>query len=131
MRSAIENPTVVQAYLDMEVGLGRLIGPVSEHLVPKGAQISPFGVIPKSNQPGKWRFIVNLSSLEGSSVNDGIHPDLCSLQYFRLDAVIHHVCTMEPGALLAKLDIDSAYRIVPIHLRQASSRNEMEGVGIF
>jgi hypothetical protein len=115
MQSAIDNPKVVQAYLDMEVGLGRLVGPIQEHLVPRGAQISPFGVIPKTSQPGKWRLILNLSSPEGSSVNDSIEPELCSLQYLRLDQVIRHVSGMEQRALLAKMDIDAAYRMVPVH----------------
>ena len=115
MQSAIENPTVVQAYIDMEVALGRLLGPVHPQIVPQGTQLSPFGVIPKTSQPGKWRLILNLSSPDGGSVNEGIEPDLCSLQYFRLDEVVRYFCTMDPGALLAKMDIDAAYRKVPVH----------------
>ena len=115
MQSATENPSVVQAYLDMEVALGRLLGPVQPQVVPRGTQISPFGVIPKTSQPGKWRLILNLSSPDGGSVNEGIEPELCSLQYFRLDEVVRYICTMEPGALIAKLDIEAAYRMVPVH----------------
>ena len=35
------------------------VGPLPPHLLPK-AQISPFGVIPKSSQPGKWWLAVYL-----------------------------------------------------------------------
>ena len=72
MRSVLDNASVVQEYLDKEVTLGRIVGPVSPEMVPVGTQLSAFGVIPKSNQPGKWRLIVDLSSPGGRSVNDGI-----------------------------------------------------------
>lgn len=114
MASTSERPEVVQAYLDKEVALGRVVGPVDPERVPEGTQLSPFGVIPKS-QPGKWRLIVDLSSPGGSSVNDGIEPELCSLQYLRLDEVVRQVVHSGPGTLLAKMDIESAYRMVPVH----------------
>ena len=81
LHSAAENAGVVQVYLDNEVALGRIVGPVEPHYIPTGTQLSPFGVIPKSNQPGKWRLIVDLSSPESASVNSGIEPELCSMQY--------------------------------------------------
>ena len=115
MLSAMENAGVVQEYLDKEVSLGRVVGPISPELTPTGAQVSPFGVIPKSSQPGKWRLIVDLSSPEGSSVNGGIEPELCSLQYLRLDEVVQRIAQVGQGALLAKMDIDSAYRMIPVH----------------
>lgn len=58
MRSALDNPQVVQEYLDKECSKGHIAGPLPLHALPY-AQISPFGVIPKSLQPGKWRLIVN------------------------------------------------------------------------
>ena len=115
MWSAIENPSVMQAYLDVEVGLGRVCDPVQSQLVPKGTQLSPFGVILKPKQPGRWRLIPDLSSLDSWSVNSGIEPELCSLQYLCLDEVIRYICTMEPGALLAKMDIETAYQIIPVY----------------
>ena len=105
---------MVQAYLDKEVALGRVVGPLPLDSIPKGTQISPFGVIPKS-QPGKWRLIVDLSSPGGMSVNDGIEPELCSLQYLRVDEVVRRIVTMGRGTLMAKMDIESAYRMVPVH----------------
>ena len=51
----------------------RVAGPFPSSLLPN-LQISSFGVIPKRGQPGKWRLIVDLSSPEGSSINDGIDP---------------------------------------------------------
>ena len=71
MHSALEKPDVIQEYLEKEVARGRVVGPIDPDLAPPYTQISPFGVIPKSSQPGKWRLIVDLSSPEGKSVNDG------------------------------------------------------------
>lgn len=90
-----------------------MIGPLENSLCDK-IQISPFGVIPKS-KPGEWRLIIDLSSPEGFSVNDGIDKACCSLQYITLDMVVEKIRQYGPGALLGKLDIKSAYRIIPVH----------------
>ena len=73
---------------------------------------SPIGVIPKSNQPGKWRLIVDLSSPHGQS---GIEPHLCTVEYLRMDEVLGRIAASGRGTLLAKMDIASAYRMVPVH----------------
>ena len=115
MRSALDNAAVVQEYLNKEVSLGHMIGPVSPEMMPIGTQISPFGVIPKSSQPGKWRLIVNLSSPDGRSVKSGINTELFSLSYLHLDQVTDHILKKGRGTKLAKMDIASAYHIVPVH----------------
>ena len=63
MRSAEEQPQVVQAYLDKEVDEGRVwdVGSVEEAAA-MGVHCSPFGVIPKRGKPGKWRLILDLSA---------------------------------------------------------------------
>ena len=115
MRSALDNAAVVTQYLKEEVGLGRVIWPISPGQVPASTQLSPIGVIPKSSQPGKWRLIVDLSSPHGRSVNDAIEPELCSLEYLRLDEVVGLIATSGRGTQLAKMDIASAYRMVAVH----------------
>ena len=72
-------------------------------------------IIPKKNKPGKWRLIVDLSSPEDASVNDGIEKEICSLSYTSVDAVADKVMALGRGAMLAKMDIKQAYRMVPIH----------------
>ena len=114
MLSAETNPEVVTAYLQEEVTLGRVLGPLPTGSVP-GVQVSPFGVIPKGHTPGKWRLIVDLSSPTGNSVNDGIAPDSCSLSYISVDDISGVIVSVGKGALLAKVDIKSAYRIMPVH----------------
>lgn len=76
-----------------------------------------FGVIPKGRRQNRWRLIVNLSTLEDGSVNDGISRELSSLCYVSVDDVIGSVRQLGKGALLAKMDIKQAYRNVPVHLQ--------------
>ena len=114
MPSAEANPSPVQDYLSQEVAANRVIGPLhmdqSLHV-----HISRFGVIPKRHQPGKWRLILDLSHPLGSSVNDGISRDLCSLQFASVDDAAGIVLAKGAGARLAKIDIAKAYRNVPVH----------------
>ena len=106
---------MVWDYLSKEVSLRRVIGPIHPAVLPAGTQVSPFGVIPKSSLPGKWQLIVDLSSATNKSVNDGIDPELCSVHYLRLDEVLEAVVQCGRGFFLPKMDIEGAYRMVPVH----------------
>ena len=79
------------------------------------AHISRFGVIPKCHTPKKWRLIIDLSHPAGHSVNDGIPKSLCSLSYVTVDTAIRHILNTGTGALLAKIDIKHAFRLLPVH----------------
>ena len=59
--------------------------------------------------------ITDLSFPPGQRVNDGIDPLLCSLSYTTVDKAAQIVSELGPGALLAKVDTESAYRLVPVH----------------
>ena len=109
-----QNSSVISDYLQREVSLNRMWK--YPHLVsPPGIHISPIGVIPKKNKPGKWRLIVDLSSPRGFSVNDGISPDLSTLSYTSVDHLASLVLSNGRGAFLVKADIKEAYRMIPIH----------------
>ncbi|XP_075126878.1 integrase/recombinase xerD homolog [Leptodactylus fuscus] len=54
-------------------------------------------------------------SKDGSSVNDGIDPVLCSVVYASFDTALSWVRRCGQGALLAKTDIESAFRLLPVH----------------
>ena len=114
MKSVKENPGVVEEYLANEREAGRLLGPLTQKET-EGVHVSPFGVIPKGRQTGKWRLIVDLSSPRGGSVNEGISSELCSLSYIAVDDVAEMVLQLGRGAKLAKFDLAKAYRMVPVH----------------
>ena len=90
MLSATKNPQVVDKYLDKEVKLGGVVGPMEVTDLP-GIHVNRFGVIEKPHQPGKYRLIVDLSYPEGHSVNDGIEPELCTLKYTSINAAVAKV----------------------------------------
>ena len=83
MRSALDNPGPIQEYLDKEISAGRVMQVTC--LDTAVVHTSKFGVIPKGNQVGKWRLILDISSPAGTSANDGIDKELCSIRYTTLD----------------------------------------------
>ena len=111
MPSAEEQRAALDAYLAKEKGAGRLVGPLMQQQV----NTSKMGVIPKGHTPVKWRVITDLSHPPGASVNDGIDPAFCSLTYVSVDMVAEAVAALGTGALMAKIDIESAYRLIPVH----------------
>lgn len=112
MRSAEEHPEVVRKYLASECAQGRVLGPFDPQSLAE-VNISRFGVIPKNS--GGWRLILDLSSPEGESVNDGIEEAACSLTYVSLEDAAKAIVRYGPGCLLSKVDIKQAYRMVPVH----------------
>lgn len=117
MLSAQLHPIVVTQYLEKEKRLGRMLGPFDLQQLTVPLHINRFGVIPKGCNTGKWQLITNLSYPPGHSVNDGIDPSLCSLTYTTVEEVTQLITQFHSGALLAKIDIDSAYRLIPVHLQ--------------
>ena len=110
-QSVALNPGTVSAYIAEEAARHKLTSPPEKVSV----HTSPLGIIPKASQPGKYRLIHDLSFPRGFSVNDGINPERCSLRYARVDDAVALARRFGPGALLAKLDLQSAYRMVPVH----------------
>ena len=113
MASVSHFPQAIRDYLAEECAMGRVLGPFPICTM-HGAHISRFGLIPKKS-PGKWRLIVDLSSPEGFSVNDGVYSHLCSVNYVSVDDALREVSRLGAGSLLAKVDIQKAYRNIPMH----------------
>ena len=113
MASVSHFPQAIRVYLAEECAKGRVLGPFPMGTM-HGAHISRFGLIPKKS-PGEWRLIVDLSSPEGFSVNDGVYSHLCSLNYVSVDDALREVSRLGAGSLLAKVDIQKAYRNIPVH----------------
>ena len=58
---------------------------------------------------------MDLSYPEGGSVNDGIDPDICSLHCAKVEEATGELVRQGRGSWMAKVDIKSAYRTVPVH----------------
>lgn len=111
--SARENPGVLVEKVGKEVSLGRVFGPFSDPPF-SNLRVSPLGVVPKK-EAGKFRLIHHLSHPKGSSVNDGISKEDASVSYVSFDRAVMLVREAGAGALLAKSDIESAFRLLPVH----------------
>ena len=115
MPSTHEHPEVIDKYIQKELNLDRIAGPFEKGDLQPPVHINRFGIIPKKHQEGKYRLIVDMSYPDGGSINDGIDLDLCSLTCLKLEEVVHAIVREGKGALLAKMDLESAYRIIPVH----------------
>ena len=111
--SAFQHREVVSSNLVKEVSLGRVVGPFSSFPLPN-FQCHPVGVVPKKHS-SEWRTIYHLSLPEGDSITDHIHKDKYSLQYVRVDDAIRILQRLGKGAFMAKTDLKSAFRLIPIH----------------
>lgn len=72
--------------------------------------------IPKKHS-NKWRLILDLSHPVHHSINDGVNKPTCSLtyMYMRFDEVVHEVLSLSRGCRLTKINIENAFRNVPVH----------------
>ena len=111
--SALQNPQAVDMKLGQELAANRLAGPFTSPPFQPFC-VSPLGLIPKK-VPGDFRLIHHLSYPKGSSVNDGIAAENTSVQYDKVADAIRLIKRAGPGCFLAKTDIKSAFRIIPIH----------------
>lgn len=75
--------------------------------------VSPLGVVPKKT-PGEFCLIHHLSFPPGASINDDILSEHAPVAYSRVDDAIFLIQQLGRGCFLAKTDIKSAFRIIPI-----------------
>ncbi len=119
----MDNPQVITQYQESEYRAGRVVGPLSIEEFPF-VHISRFGVIPRvipKSTPGKWRLIVDMSSQEEGSINDGIQETMCSLSYATVEDATQGIVNYGTGALLIKIDIryaiDSIFSVLSMAMR--------------
>ena len=102
----------VREKLKNELELGRIAGPFSSPPFPT-FRCSPLALIPKKAE-GEFRLVLNLSYPRNQSVNDFIDRNLCTVWYSSMDDAVRVIQKLEKGALLAKADIKSAFRLLKI-----------------
>ena len=103
---------MVTEYIAEELAKGRVVELTINEAESLGVHCS---VIPKKSSPDKWRLILDLSSPDGHSVNDGIPKELASLKYISVDEVVARIVQLGRNTIMAKMDIKQAYRNIPIH----------------
>jgi hypothetical protein len=111
LKSAIDAPHIVREKLGKEVEAGRIAGPFDTRPI-ASLRVSPLGLVPKKD--GDFRLIHHLSYPEGSSVNDFLDPELCSVEYTSIDKVVAAIQQLGKGTLLAKSDVKRAFRLLRI-----------------
>ena len=112
--TALSQPSIVTENLSREVDLGRVAGPFPSPPLPN-FQVSPIGLVPKKHSP-KFRTIFHLSFPKSgeTSINASISKEDFSLQYITIDNAIKGILRLGQGCFLAKTDIESAFRLIPI-----------------
>ena len=113
LSTAHEHPDAVDNNIEKELGKGRRIGPFSVPPFPFYYS-NPLGVVFKRNKP-KPRVIHHLSwprDTSRSSVNASTIEFQTS--HDALDQAIRSVRQLGRGCFLAKLDIEAAYRCIPV-----------------
>jgi hypothetical protein len=95
-----------------KVSLGRVAGPFFQPPL-LNLRLSSVGMVPKKG--GSYRLIHHLSHPPGSSVNDFIDRKFGSVKYTFFDDALDILAKQGPGALVARLDIRNAFRLLPVH----------------
>lgn len=113
LKSIAEFPEIAQQKIQKEIDAGRVAGPFNTCPIPN-IQISPIGVVPKKT-PGDYRLIHHLSHPSGQSINDYIDSKLCSVKYTEFDQAVKMIHDQGANCYLFKMDIKSAFRLLPIH----------------
>ena len=119
LRSALDEPDVVDRLLAREVERGYMIGPYDDPIFPV-FRINPIGVATRKYS-GKKRLIMDLSSPHHGSVpsiNSLIPLTPFSLSYATVDHAITLIKLAGRGAWLGKADITDAFKIIPLHKSQ-------------
>ena len=101
----------MQKAIDKEINRGHTAGPFPYPPF-KHCHCSPIGSTPKKDL--SLRLIMDLSQPEGSSINENISKEDFSVQYSHFDDAVDLVNAAGRGCLMSKLDIEHAYRLLPV-----------------
>ena len=112
LKSASDNKAHVTEAIAKELERRHIAGPLKTPPI-HSLHCSPLGAVPKKDM--SWHLILDLSSPKGLSVNEWISKDDFSVTFSKSDDAVNLVRLAGPGALVAKLDIKHAFRIMPVH----------------
>lgn len=128
MHSVNENKAYTQDKIDQFIMKDWVAGPFDpdDPSLPSNLIISPIGLIPKSddspqspndsdNNSMQFRLIMNLSA--PNSINQHIDKELCKVKYASFDQAVQLALKMGKGAYQAKLDVKSAFNLLPVRIQ--------------
>ena len=113
LKSAAQFENIIDGKIRSELEKGRIMGPYTSPPNFPNYRISPLGVVPKKVS-GEFRMIHHLSYPRNSSVNDLIPHEFSSVHYASIYDAIKFIKKTQTTVYLAKVDIKSAFRIIPI-----------------
>ncbi|QRV82385.1 polyprotein like [Ceratobasidium sp. AG-Ba] len=120
--SALKNPDVVRKAIANELHAGCYTGPFSATELTNligPFRSAPLGVVAKST-PGEFRIIQDFSfpcnGGEHPALNAEINPDDFQCEWGTFDEVVKIIISAPPGAQAATLDVESAYRQMPVSI---------------
>ena len=115
LKSAFDHADFVTKKISEELTKGRIGGPF-ETMPFSCFKLSLLGVVPKKN-PGEFRMIHHLSypRNSGQSVNENIAEEFISVSYAGIQDAISQIKGLGKNCFMAKTDVRSAFRIMPIH----------------
>lgn len=116
-----ELANIAREKIQKEIELNRIAGPFPSPPFPT-FRVSPISLRPKKSS-SDYRLIHNLSYPPNNSVNDYIDRIHCKVKYSSIDDAVRMIQELGPGALLAKCDIKSAFRL----LRLSPSEFDLTG----
>ena len=110
--STTEHADAVAASIIKDINRGTTAGPF---LSPPFSTFvgSPMGCFQKKRS-SKYRVIHDLSYPPGSSINSFIDIDQFRVQYLSFDDVVNNIQQLGQGTLLAKLDLEDAFKHIPV-----------------
>ena len=111
--SLLDNMSVARDMINQNCNIGRIAGPFPLLPIPN-LVISPLGLIPKAEHR-KCCINHDLSFPKGNSVIFGIPKEFCSVTYKDYDYFVSLLTSVGQGCFIAKADIESVFRIIPVH----------------
>ena len=113
LKCALSHSDIIAAKIRKECDVGRLVGPFTTSPF-RNFRTSPLSLVPKED-PNEYGLIHHLSFPEDSLVNDFIPDCYATVQYASIRDTSKSIKCIGRGCFMAKTDIKSAFRIIPIH----------------
>ena len=115
LRSALEHEEAVTKAICKELHRKHTSGPFQEPPIPN-LHCSPLGS--REKKDGTRRLIMDLSQPLGESVNEGIPKEDFLVKYASFDQATELVYKMGKNCFMTKIDIQHAFRLLPVHPSQ-------------